>query len=152
MPNDNIVCMEAKKVDRYVSFEAVLGYYNIISQETYSDTCAVRQSAKTESLDSQIDRILPDNLFFGYRPMEIGKKTHYVADPEKAFLDLVYYKTSKNEPVDFEQFDLSLLSHSKLEEYAQKMGFEYKLIIGQYLKKHPVPSQFGYKIPKELAA
>lgn len=142
--------MNQKEVNKYVSLETALSYHGILPQETFSDTYIFRESSKPKNLDARISETLPDNLFFGFYKLE-GKDI-WIAEPEKAFLDLVYYKNLREEEIDFEQFDLSLLSPSKLDDYSKKMGLNYRLLIKAYLNKYPVPSRFGYEIPKDLAA
>lgn len=114
----------------YLSFEWVLGQYNILSQKSYALTLATTKRAKQIEIGNTnaIYRHLRENLFFGY----ILKDGYLIAEPEKAFLDLAYLSLNGYAKFDTEEMNLKLLDKNKIKNYLKKFKSERlkKLICG----------------------
>lgn len=116
----------------YLSFEWVLGKYNILSQKAYNLTLATTKRAKVIELgklksmkktSTSTDQLLiyhhlnPD-LFWGYNNVA----GIHEAEPEKAFLDLAYLSLNGYAKFDPEEMDLKLLDKKKLRKYLKEFN------------------------------
>lgn len=103
----------------YVSFRSALSKYGVISEVPYELEMATTKSTRRRRIGN-IDvfyRKLKKALFFGYT-LEKGV---FIAEPEKAFLDLLYLKgTGKDRGRELEKADLSKLERKKIMLYSAK--------------------------------
>lgn len=101
----------------YLSFESALAGYGILNLIPYTLTFATPRKTKKYLLRKQeIEfRQIALDLFFGY---EI-KNGIYIASPEKAFLDEVYFLTRGKVTLDFEEIDIKKLSIKRLRDYSK---------------------------------
>ena len=101
----------------YISFESALSKYGILSQVPHTLTCATsRRSKKIRLGGREVEyRKLKKELFFGYRFLD--KIT--LAEPEKAFLDQLYFVSLGKATISLEDLDLSGLSEKKLLKLAR---------------------------------
>jgi predicted transcriptional regulator of viral defense system len=105
-------------IPNYLSFESALAKYGILSLIPYTLTFATTRKTKKYTLRKQeiefrqIDR----RLFFGFE-MRDGI---YIASPEKAFLDEVYFVARGKAALDFDELDMKKLSPKKLREYSKR--------------------------------
>ncbi|MGQ4892727.1 MAG: type IV toxin-antitoxin system AbiEi family antitoxin domain-containing protein [Candidatus Njordarchaeia archaeon] len=94
----------------YISLEWVLFKNNVIDQAPYTCTCVTTK--KPKKIQTKMGTIeykhIKKQLFFGY-----NEKLE--AYPEKALLDLIYYKRHKDKTINTEEID-----REKLEKYAKK--------------------------------
>jgi len=99
----------------YLSFEWALGQYNILSQKSYTLTLATSKRTKhTKVGNITIDyHHLRQNVFFGF----IMKDGYYIAEAEKAFLDLAYLSLNGYAKFDTEEMNLRILKQQKLRNY-----------------------------------
>ena len=102
----------------YLSFEAALARYGILSQIPYTLTFATSKRTKRIAIgETAVEfRQLNAALFFGYT-LEQGL---YVAEPEKALLDELYLVTRGKAMLDFDALNLANLSRSKFNGYARR--------------------------------
>jgi predicted transcriptional regulator of viral defense system len=100
----------------YLSFEAALSRYGILSQIPYAVTFATPQRSRRLVLgDTTVEfRQLKRALFFGYT-LESGL---YVAEPEKALLDQLYMASRGLASLAWDELDLSMLDRERLRAYA----------------------------------
>lgn len=102
----------------YLSFETVLAKYGILSQIPYALTLATTNRPKKviiQEREVEYRRIKKD-LFFGFF-LENGV---YLASPEKALLDELYFVSKGLAVLDFEELDLGELDQKKFFEMAKK--------------------------------
>lgn len=114
----------------YLSLESALAKLGILNQKPYSLTfITTKKSKKIYLLEQEIiyRQIKPD-LFFGYQKIE----NLYLALPEKALLDQLYFISLGKASLDQDELNLNELSKTKF----LKMS-----------KKFPAPTQ---KLTKEL--
>ncbi|MFH1232938.1 MAG: hypothetical protein V1651_03710 [Patescibacteria group bacterium] len=104
----------------YFSFEWALGYYNILSQKTYSLTLATaKRSRKFNASEKNIIyRHIQPKLYWGY----IIKDKYLIAEPEKAFLDLAYLSLNGYAKFDIEEMNMDLLNKKKIKTYLKKIN------------------------------
>lgn len=103
----------------YLSFEWVLGKYNILSQKALNLTLATtKRSKKLET---------PQNIIFYHhmQPKLFGGYARqgdlFIADPEKAFIDLAYLSLNGYAHFDFEEMNLELLDKEKIKKYLKRI-------------------------------
>jgi predicted transcriptional regulator of viral defense system len=102
----------------YLSFESVLSRTGVLNLVPYSLTFATTRKTKSIDLfDRRVDyRHLKQELFFGFAK-ENGL---YIAEPEKALLDLIYLAAFGKATVQPAELDLKSLSAGILQEYARR--------------------------------
>jgi len=99
----------------YISFESALSKYDVINQGLYGLSLATTRHSKKVSLsgvDCEYSQIKPA-LFFGF---DLLNGT-YLAQPEKAFLDMVYLMTLGRRKGNTSEWHLDMLDKRKLAEY-----------------------------------
>ena len=134
-PSLDEVSMILKKPS-YISMETALNKYGILPQTVYAYTMVTTDhpySFNALGTVFEYHQVQPV-YFFGYQE----KTQHaFIADPEKALLDLIYlrhFKRSKQKrQLMYSQLDNMILDElhaSRLRQYAKKMG------LGNHLEKH----------------
>lgn len=100
----------------YLSFESALSRLGLLNLVPYSISFATTRKTKSITMLSRnIEyRHLKPDLFFGFT-VEDGL---YVAEPEKALLDLAYFASFGKATVPIEELNLGSLSKRTLAEYA----------------------------------
>lgn len=113
----------------YLSFESALSRYGILTLIPYTMTFATARKTRRFTIEGrEIEfRQIKKDLFWGY-DIEGGI---YIAKPEKAFLDLVYFASRGKATIDLDEIDMNKLSKSKLRMFLKKFP-EYTR---QYLDK-----------------
>ena len=105
-------------IPNYLSFESALTKYGILNLIPYTLTFATTRKTKKYTLQKQkieFRQISPE-LFFGFEM----KNGTYIASPEKAFLDQVYFVTRGKATLDFDEVDIKKLSIKSLKELSRK--------------------------------
>lgn len=112
----------------YVSLYSALADYGVleeIPQVVYGVSAAVPKRYRTSIGDFSIHH-LPKRLIWGYEVKRQGQSSYPVADPEKAFLDLVYLALIPRSPLELprkreRKWDLD---QEKLKRYAGRFKFK----------------------------
>lgn len=101
----------------YLSFESALSGYGVLNLIPYTLTFATHRKTKRYLLQKQeVEfRQINRDLFFGFEM----KNGIYLAPPEKAFLDQVYFLTRGKAAIDLNEIDTKKLSMKKLKNYAK---------------------------------
>ena len=102
----------------YLSFESALSQFGVLNLVPYSLSFATtRKTRSVTLLNRKVDyRHLKAELYFGFT----HEQGFYVAEPEKALLDLVYFASFGKTAIPSEEMDLRSLSRQTLEEYARR--------------------------------
>lgn len=102
----------------YLSFESALSQSGILNLIPHALTFATTRKTKTLTMLGRVVvyRHINDSLFFGFNLVE----RLYVAEPEKALLDLIYFSTFGKASVPAGELDLKPLSKEKVEKYAER--------------------------------
>ncbi len=105
-------------IPNYLSFESALSRYGILNLIPYTITFATtRKTRKYTIQEKEIEfRKISSELFFGF---EI-KNGIYIASPEKAFLDQIYFVARGKAALDLDELDLKKLSVRTLKDYAER--------------------------------
>lgn len=109
----------------YISMEYALSFHNILSQTTYTMTLITTKNPYTYNQGKFEYHQITNRLFWGFEK----KDTFYIADPEKAFLDLIYIRAVRNKEIDTEgicsfldDMNLDDLDKNTIRTYAKKFG------------------------------
>ncbi len=89
---DTTVIASTIKAGSYVSLQSALAFHGMIPEYVAQTTCVT--TGRPLSIDSPVGRFrfrhLKRDVFFGYTRHEFGTQHAFVANPEKALLDLLY--------------------------------------------------------------
>jgi predicted transcriptional regulator of viral defense system len=122
LPMGSITSVENVAAQLYIpndlSFESALSRFGILNLIPYTLTFATTRKTRKYAIQKQEAefRQIASELFFGF---EMGNGI-YVAFPEKAFLDEVYFVTRRKATLDLEELDIEKLSTKTLKEYAKR--------------------------------
>lgn len=96
-PHPFLVANHLQKAS-YVSLQSALSFYGLIP-EVVNITTSV-STGRPERLETPLGtyefRHIKTVLLFGYRMVEIGEQSAFIATPEKALLDLIYLQSGGN--------------------------------------------------------
>lgn len=106
----------------YLSFEYTLGRAGVLCQKSYALTLATSQRTKTIETTSIaiIYHHIQSRLYWGY----VREGNIFVAEPEKAFLDLAYLSLRGHVIFDPDEMNLFLLDLAKIEKYLKKFDHD----------------------------
>lgn len=120
LPMGSLISMETLAAQlylpNYLSFESALARYGILNLIPYTLTFATPRKTKKYLLRKQeVEfRQITRDLFFGFEM----KNGIYVAQPEKAFLDEIYFFVRGKVTLDFDEVDIKKMSIQRLKEYS----------------------------------
>lgn len=107
----------------YVSGTSALAYYGLIP-EYVPRTISVTLSRPSQWDGGFVFRHLAPRLFFGYQSLEVVKgQFAFIAQPEKAILDLAYLTPASDTPAYLTQLrlqNLERLDLKRLQEFAER--------------------------------
>jgi predicted transcriptional regulator of viral defense system len=121
LPMGSVISMETLAaqlyIPNYLSFESALSGYGILNLIPYTITFATPRKTKKYLLRKQeIEfRQIARDLFFGFEM----KSGIYIASPEKAFLDEVYFLARGKATLDFDEINIKKLSIKRLKDYSK---------------------------------
>lgn len=104
----------------YISFEYALMFYNIIPETVYSITSATTKTTRefiVENISYSYCRIKKE-AFIGYKKENFNEQPVLIAEPEKAFVDYLYFVDLGKKTL-YGRIDVSNLSKDKLIKYAK---------------------------------
>lgn len=112
----------------YVSLYSALAEHGVIeeiSQVIYVVSSALPKNYRTPVGAFHIHH-LPPHLLWGYENKKIGQGSYPIAEPEKAFLDLVYLALTPRSPLElpYKRDGKWNLDVNKLTAYAKRFKFE----------------------------
>lgn len=103
----------------YISLDSALQFHNILSQVPNNITCVTTINSKYfKNLNIYYHKINP-NLFFGFKKYTMDNSYTFIADPEKALLDGLYYK---------------IYTQKHINEFLPNIN---KMVFKKYAKKYP---------------
>lgn len=102
----------------YLSFESALSRFGILNLVPYSLSFATTRKTKTlDILGRQVDyRQVKEELYFGFD----SDDGYYIAKPEKALLDLLYFAAFGKAYLPLGEMDISTLSQATLRDFVKK--------------------------------
>ena len=137
LPMGSVISMENVAVQLYIpnylSFESALAKYGILNLIPYTLTFATTRKTRRYILQKQeveFRQIAPE-LFFGF---EI-RNGIYIATPEKAFLDQVYFVARGKATLDLDELDIKKLSTKTLKDYSKQFPAYVRTYMENMIKK-----------------
>lgn len=126
-PADTKVVANQLYYPSYLSFEAALSKYGILSQIPYTQTFAtIKKSKKIWLKETEIEYTqLKKDLFFGY----VLADGINVAQPEKALLDQLYLVSRGKRRLNMEELDLNIMNKKILLQCSEKFPAAVQLTI-----------------------
>lgn len=119
------------KFPSYISLEKALEMHHLIPDVVYTFTSVTTKRRPAEFINP-VGRFkyvcLKEEYFWGYRVIQLQNSKGYLAEPEKAIIDLFYFLKKKVEREFIRSLRLQnteQLSQKKLVTYAQKMGVPF---------------------------
>ncbi len=104
----------------YISFESALSKYGVINQGLYTLTLATTRHSKKITLidvDCEYSKLKPE-LYFGFNL--VGGT--YIAEPEKAILDLLYLVSLGKRTKNSEEWYTEEIDRNKIKTYLPPFG------------------------------
>jgi predicted transcriptional regulator of viral defense system len=119
LPSEEIVAGALYKPS-YLSLEYVLSRYGIIPESTYSITSVTTKATATFSVLGKefLYRKIKKAAYTGYLPEKIDGKTIFIAEPEKALIDYLYFVSLGRKTLN-NRLDVSRLNKKKALDYAK---------------------------------
>ncbi len=118
-PPSELVIANRLYAPSYVSFEFALAYYHVIPEAVYALTSAT--SRPTRMLTAAGKRFIYSHLkpsaFAGYEPVRLGGDTVFIATPEKALVDYLYFVDLRKRVLT-DRLALRRLAWRRIEAYA----------------------------------
>ena len=104
----------------YLSFEWALGYYNILSQQSYALTLATTKRSKQIDIKEEvfIYHHLQKKHFWGFQQ----ENNLLIAELEKALLDQAYLSLNGRAIFDVEEMNLADIDLKKIKKYLKKFA------------------------------
>jgi predicted transcriptional regulator of viral defense system len=111
----------------YISFESALNYYGILPQFPYPITSSTTKRSQTINFDNRefSFRHLATGLYFGF----VKTDDFLIATPEKAVLDLLYFKSKGLASADISDWDTSVLNKRVLKTLAKKFNISIEELL-----------------------
>jgi len=108
--------------ESYISLESALAEHGVTSQIPRVLTCVSPKYVRNiKSTTVQITfRKIKNELYWGYTPKKTRYSVYNLAEPEKALLDWMYFRSAENLPLETNELVLTELDRTTLLEYAKR--------------------------------
>lgn len=108
----------------YISFTFALSYHHIIPETVYTITSATTRTTATFTVlgKSFVYHRIKRTAFTGYTAARVNHRVIWMAEPEKALVDTLYFVALKKQGLP-ERIDWSRLSKSKMCAFARLFEF-----------------------------
>lgn len=129
------------KKPSYLSLEKALEFYGLIPEgvPVYTSLTPKRPGKFTSSVGVFDYRHIKSSLFWGYKSITMNKQTGFIALPEKALLDLAYFRGGDFSVSYLEELRLQNLENIKVNlliEQARKFKKQVLLKTAELIKKY----------------
>lgn len=139
VPNEEVIANALYKPS-YISLEYALARYGIIPEMPYTITSVTTRATASFSVrDKEFSyKKIKRKAFTGYRPERVGEQTIFIADPEKALVDYLYFVSLGKKTLN-DRLMLSRLDRKKVISYAKLFGREgLSELTAKVLKTNPL--------------
>ena len=119
------------QVPSYISLTSALSFYEITTQvqQSFFESIAVERTKSVEIRDTVFKYFkIQKKLYFGF----VKKEDFFIASPEKAFLDALYFMSLSRYRLDLDALDIKKFNLKKLKE----MSKNFPLITQKLVKKY----------------
>jgi len=113
----------------YLSLEKALEYYGLIPEkvQVYTMVTPRRSNQFINPLGTFKYHHIKQEFFFGYKAVQEHRQKAFIAEPEKAIIDLIYLRFANFDLAILDQLrlqNIQLLDQIKILNYAQRIGKE----------------------------
>jgi predicted transcriptional regulator of viral defense system len=125
--------------DSYVSLDSALSDFGVTTQVPYALTCVSSKyvrNIKTKTIQITFRRLKKD-LYWGFTTKKTRYGTYNLAEPEKALLDWIYFKSVEGLPIEMDEFRIDGLDRNRLLEGAKKFSVPVRNRILPFLAETP---------------
>lgn len=104
----------------YLSFEYALAFHNILSEMSHEVTSATTKATRNFAFNTRsfVYFTIKQEAFTGFSLIKTETKSFYMADPEKAFVDYLYFVSLGKKSI-YERLDVANLNKKKILSYVQ---------------------------------
>lgn len=104
----------------YLSFEYAMSYYSIIPETVYSVTSATTKPTREFEVQGKAFSYftIKKEAFVGYVSLERGGRTFFIAEPEKALVDYLYFVALGKRTTN-DRTDVRNLNKERIIKYAK---------------------------------
>lgn len=105
----------------YISFETALSFYKMIPETIYPIICATPKTSRSFNVRGTqfIYRKIKQKAYAGYTPTKYLGYIVFLAEPEKALIDYLYFIDLGKCQFSYERLDLKNINARKLNSYAK---------------------------------
>ena len=131
--------LSALRPDSYVSLDSALSDFGVTSQVPYVLTCVSPKyvrNIKTKTIQITF-RTLKRDLYWGFTRKKTRYGAYNLAEPEKALLDWIYFKSVDGLPIEMDEFHFDGLDRNRLLEGARKFSAPVRNRIVSLLAEAP---------------
>ncbi len=128
----------------YVSLETALSHYGIIPEVVYTTTSVTAKGSREYNtpIGSFSYQHIKKPVYTGYSLREVEGQKAFVADPEKALADYLYFVDLKKNSLN-DRLELKNIDRTKLTQYAKLFKRKHMLflvdqIYAEYRKPHKI--------------
>ena len=119
------------QVPSYISLMTALGYYEITTQlqQDFIESIAVRRTmeVRVENTTFHYTKIR-SGLYFGFQKI----RGFFIAEPEKAFVDVLYFKSLGRRSIDVSSINLDALDWKRVWEISRSFPVRTQRLVAQY--------------------
>lgn len=133
--------LSALRPESYVSLDSALSDFGVTSQVPYTLTCVSPKyvrNIKTKTIQITF-RALKRDLYWGFTRKKTRYGAYNLAEPEKALLDWIYFRSVDGLPVEVDEFHVNGLDRNRLLEGAKKFSAPVRNRIVSLLAETPLP-------------
>lgn len=125
----------------YLSLEKTLEYHGLIPEavKTYTSVTTKRPAKFSSAAGVFTYKHIKNSLFWGYKSVTVRKQTAFIATPEKALLDLIYFHGLKISTDYLQGLRLQNIEQINLDvlfEYAKKFKKPGMLVAAEVIRKY----------------
>ncbi len=136
----------------YISLEKALEYHNLIPEAvpTFTSVTTKRPGTFRTTIGVFEYQHIKRSLFWGYNSTTVNHQTAFIASPEKALLDFLYFRNQKITPPYLEELRLQntdVVDGKKLMQCARKFEKTFMVKAAALLRKHIESLTDGKKMP-----
>lgn len=103
----------------YITLDSALSYYGIILETIYSVTAVTTKATREFDVENIIYSYfrVKKSVYGGYKPVNYKGTTIFMAEPEKALADYLYFVDLKKRGLHYERLNLKKINKNKLLKY-----------------------------------
>lgn len=108
----------------YISFDTALSFHGLIPETIYAVTSATTKGTREFTVQNVLFEYhkLKKQTYTGYKPIKYLDATCFMADPEKALADYLYFVALDQRGLHYERLDLGKIKKEKLMQYVRLFG------------------------------